>query len=121
MSQYIHCEHNVAPHVGRILIRRADQANAFTLAMVDDFRAALNELEEDDAIKVIMISAEGENLTRGFDPADIEKIYTSAPGGGNRKVPSQRARLLALDSLWWGPKGLYGRLLHCPKITILAA
>lgn len=121
MSIHIRCEHNVAPHVGRILIGRADHANAFTLAMVNEFRAALSELESDDAIKVIMICAEGEHLTRGFDPAEIEKIYTSAPGGGNRKVPSQRARLLALDGLWWGPKGLYGRLLHCPKITILAA
>ena len=121
MSSHILCEHNTAPHVGRILIRRADQANAFTMEMVDVFRAALSELESDDSIKVIIIAAEGENLTRGFDPVEVEKIYTSAPGGANRKVPSQRARLLALDGLWWGPNGIYGRLLHCPKITILAA
>ena len=121
MSSHILCDCNVTPHVGRILIRRTDQANAFTMEMVDAFRAALSELESDDSIKVIVIAAEGEHLTRGFDPVEVEKIYTTAPGGANRKVPSQRARLLALDGLWWGPHGLYGRLLHCPKITILAA
>ena len=121
MSAHILCERNAESHVGRIVIRRPDQANAFSIAMVDAFRSALSELEGDDSIKVIVIAAVGENLTRGFDPAEVEKIYTMAPGGGNRKVPSQRARLLALDGLWWGPNGLYGRLLHCPKITILAA
>ena len=121
MSSHILCERNAESHIGRIVIRRPEQTNAFSMAMVGAFRAALSELESDDAIKVIIISAAGANLTRGFDPAEVEKIYTTAPGGASRKVPSQRARLLALDGLWWGPNGLYGRLLHCPKITILAA
>ena len=121
IRSHILCEPNAGPHVGRILIQRTAHANAFTMVMVDDFRAALTALEGDDSIKVIIIAAEGDHLTCGFDPAEVEKIYTTAPGGANRKVPSQRARLLALDGLWWGPQGLYGRLLHCPKITILAA
>ncbi len=121
MTGPILCERNAAPHVGRITIARAEHANAITMAMVDDLCKALTELENDDAIKVIIIGAEGEHLTSGFDPAEVEKMYTAAPGGANRKVPSQRARLLALDGLWWGPRGLYGRLLHCPKITMLAA
>ena len=93
MSSHILCERDVAPHVGRIIIRRADQANAFTLAMVDDFRVALTDLESDDAIKVIVIAAEGEHLTRGFDPAEVEKMYTSAPGGGNSRPSPPEARL----------------------------
>ena len=121
MSEHIRCESDAASHVGRIVIARAEQANAFSLEMVAAFRAALSRLETDDAIKVIVISAAGEHLTRGFDPAEVEEIYKAAPGGATRKVPSQRARVLALDALWWGPNGLYGRLLHCPKITILAA
>ncbi len=121
MSEHIRCESDAASHVGRIVIERAKNANAFSLEMVAAFRAALSRLEIDDAIKVIVISAAGGHLTRGFDPAEVEQIYKVAPGGATRKVPSQRARLLALDALWWGPNGLYGRLLHCPKITILAA
>lgn len=121
MSEHIVCEADGASHVGRIIIRRPEKSNAFSLAMVAAFREALSKLESDDAIKAIVISAEGENLTRGLDPAEVEQIYKAAPGGASRKVPSQRARLVAHDALWWGPNGLYGRLLHCPKITILAA
>ncbi len=121
MSASILCQRDASSHIGRIVIQRADKSNAFTIEMVNAFREALSELERDDSIKVIVICAAGENLTRGFDPAQVEQIFKSAPGGASRKVPSQRARLLALDALWWGPNGLYGRLLHCPKITILAA
>lgn len=108
-------------HIGRIVIRRPETCNAFTLEMVAEFRDALTAMARDDAVKVIVIAAEGADLTRGLDPADVERMYQAAPGGSERKVPSQRARLLAQDALWWGPDGLYGRLLHCPKITILAA
>ena len=121
MSDPILCKRDVESHIGRIVIQRPEKANAFSMEMVEAFRAALSELEGDDAIKVIVISAAGENLTRGSDPAEVEQIYRTAPGDSIRKVPSQRARLLALDGLWWGPNGLYGRLLHCPKITVLAA
>ena len=121
MSGFIDSEIDSAAHIGRITIRRPDAANAFTLEMVAGFRDALIGMARDDAVKVIVIGAAGPDLTRGFDPADLERIYRAAPGGAERKVPSQRARLLAQDAVWWGPDGLYGRLLHCPKITILAA
>ena len=121
MRQHIVCERGADSHIGRIVIQRPEKANAFSIEMVAAFRDALSELASDDGIKVIVIAAAGEHLTRGFDPAEVEQIYKAAPGGSSRKVPSQRARLLALDGLWWGPDGLYARLLHCPKITILAA
>ena len=121
MSDFIRCETEVKAHIGRITIRRPDHANAFTLEMVAAFRDAVSAFASDDAVKVIVISAEGHDLTRGFDPAEAEQLYEAALGQSRRKVPSQRARLLSLDGLWWGPDGLYGRLLHCPKITILAA
>ena len=121
MSAHIRCESGAASHIGRIVIERPGSMNAFTLDMVAAFRDALTTLSHDDAVKVIVISAAGEHLTRGFDPAEVEAIYRTAPVGSSHKVPSQRARLLAVDGLWWGPDGLYGRLLHCPKITILAA
>ena len=120
MSAHIIVKRDVEAHIGRIVIDRPGK-NAFSMEMVEAFRNALVELGSDDGIKVIVISGAGENLTRGADPAEVELVYKRAPGGSVRKVPSQRARLLAHDSLWWGPDGLYGRLLHCPKITILAA
>lgn len=120
MSAHVHCKRGPHAHVGRIVLARADAGNAFTLDMVAQFREALRELEQDDAIKVIVIEAEGADLTRGFDAAQAEQMLSSAIAGG-RKVPSQRARLVAVDRLWWGPDGIWQRLLHCTKVTILAA
>lgn len=120
MSEHILTE-RPGSHIGCIRIDRREDANAFSMDMVRAFVAALTALEQDDDIKVIVIAGAGDHLTRGADPAEVERIYKAAPGGSLKKVPSQRARLLAQDQLWWGPNGLYGRLLHCPKITLLAA
>jgi enoyl-CoA hydratase/carnithine racemase len=89
--------------------------------MVAAVRDAFEKFAQDDAIKVILLCAEGEHLTSGFDPSEVEQMNKQAPGGSSKKVPSQRARLMALDALWWGPDGLYTRILHCPKVTVLAA
>jgi enoyl-CoA hydratase/carnithine racemase len=121
MSAHVLCRIDADSHVGRIVIDRGGESNSFTMDMIGAFIRGLSTFESDDRIKVIIISSANDNLTAGFDPAEIESVYREATGGAERKVPSQRARLLAVDRLWWGPQGLYGRLVHCPKITILAA
>ncbi len=121
MKAAIRCEGDAATHIGRIVIARAEAGNVFSMEMVAAVRDAFVAFARDDAIKVILLVAEGADLTRGFDPSQVEAIYKQAPGGSVKKLPSQRARLLALDALWWGPDGLYTRILHCPKVTVLAA
>ena len=121
MSPAVRCERDAAAHIGRIVIARGEAGNAFTMEMVAAVRDALNQFAQDDAIKVILLSAEGADLSSGFDPMQVELLYQHAPGGASKKVPSQRARLLAQGALWWGPDGLYTRVLHCPKVTVLAA
>lgn len=121
MSTKVRCERDAQAHIGRIVIDRADAANVFSMDMVATVRDGVVKFAQDDAIKVILLCAEGEHLTRGFDPSQVEQMYKQAPGGSSKKVPSQRARLMALDALWWGPDGLYTRILHCPKVTVLAA
>ena len=121
MSAPIRRERDAQAHIGRIVIDRPDAANALTMEMVEAIRDAFSDFARDDAVKVIVLCAEGEHLTCGFDPSQVEEMFRQAPGGRVRKVPSQRARLLALDGLWWGPDGLYTRILHCPKVTLLAA
>jgi len=117
----IRCEIDQDSQIGRLIIARPDARNAISIEMVDLFIQGLDHFAKNDDVKVIVISAEGTELTSGFDPSQVELIYKSAPGGSVKKVPSQRARLMALNSLWWGPDGLYTRILHCPKVTILAA
>ena len=107
--------------VGRITLNRPAQRNAVSSEMARAIGQALLEFGETDQIKVVVIDAVGDDLSSGYDPAEAETAIRSAPGGEGGKVPSQRARLIAADELWWGPNGLFQRILHCRKVTILAA
>lgn len=79
----------------------------------------LDEVEADDDVKVVVIAPAGDDLSLGW--SEPWQMYLDAPGGAVKKVPSQRARLIAQDELWWGPRGLYSRVLHCRKVTVLEA
>jgi enoyl-CoA hydratase len=109
------------PHVLVITIDRPDHGNAIDLSTAEALCAALASAEDDDDVKVIILQGSGRDLTSGTDAAEAFEMYLRAPGGSVGKFPSQRARLIALDEAWWGPRGLYARLLRCRKVTVLAA
>ena len=108
-------------HIASITLCRPDQRNVIDSAMVRAICAHLDEVERNDAVKAVVISGEGPDLSAGWDVEDAWRMYVDAPGGATKKVPSQRARLSAIDELWWGPRGLYSRVLRCRKVTIVAA
>ncbi|MBN9273851.1 MAG: hypothetical protein ABS81_01165 [Pseudonocardia sp. SCN 72-86] len=110
-----------AEYVARITLRRPEAQNLMTAAMAAQLCSHLDAVEEDDDIKVVVIAGEGDHLSAGWDPQEAWDQYLTAPGGAVRKHPSQRARLLALDENWWGPRGLYSRVLRCTRVTILQA
>jgi enoyl-CoA hydratase len=105
-------------HIGTIALARAHKSNAMTIDMVAEFTSALWELEQDDDIKVIVIRGEGADLSVGLDVTEAQAIYQRKTA---RRIPSQRARFAAHHDLWWGPDGMFHRLLHCRKITVAAA
>ncbi len=121
MNRMVRCERDPSSHIARIVLDRPEHGNAFSAAMAASFLQELTELENDDAIKVIVIGGEGADLSIGADIGEMESILRAAPGGGSGKVPSLRARLAAMNTHWWGDNGLYRRLLHCRKITITLA
>lgn len=110
-----------AEYAATLTINRPGHGNLMTLAMARQFVRHLADVDEDDDIKVVHIRGAGENLSAGWHPSDAWQQYLAAPGGAVRKHPSQRARLVALDHSCWGAEGLYRRLLHCRKITIVEA
>jgi enoyl-CoA hydratase len=109
------------PHVLVLTIDRPEHGNAVDLATANALCAALATAEDDDDVKVVVVQGAGNHLTCGSDAAEAFEMYRRAPGGSIGKFPSQRARLIALDEAWWGPRGLYARLLRCRKVTVLAA
>ncbi len=107
--------------VATLVLNRPDRGNAIDSAMAAAMCDAIDVVENDDDVKVLVIRAEGEHLSTGWDAEDAWSMYLDAPGGSVRKHPSQRARLTAQADHWWGPRGLYSRVLKCRKVTILEA
>lgn len=120
-QQLVTYEVDTEAHIARITLRRPDRRNALSSDMARSICEYLDRVERDDAVKVVVISGEGADLSEGWDVEDAWRMYVDAPGGATKKVPSQRARLTALDELWWGPHGLYSRVLRCHKVTVLQA
>jgi enoyl-CoA hydratase/carnithine racemase len=117
---FVRAEASDAPHVGRIQIDKGEYGNAFTVDMCRQFVTALATLESDDRIKVILVSATGDDLSTGLDPAEVGTYHERVVVPGDR-IPSLRARLRAADEYFWGREGLYSRLLATPKVTVIAA
>jgi len=117
----VRLERDAQQHLATLVVASGRPGNPMTAEMVRTLSRNLAELSVDDDIKVIVICGEGGDLTCGADPAEAEQVFKDAPGGAAKRVPSQRARLAVMDDLWWGPDGLYTRVLRCPKVTLLVA
>jgi enoyl-CoA hydratase len=107
--------------VARIVIDRAERGNAFTVAMCSELSLALSALEADDDVKVIVIQPAGPDLSVGLDPAEAGSYHENVHGMPSERIVSLRARLRAAGEVFWGREGLYGKLLNCTKVTVLAA
>jgi enoyl-CoA hydratase len=120
-AEQVRLEIDADSHIAQIILDRSAEGNLISADMARAICDFLTEAESNDGVKVVVLSGDGDHLSRGWDSRDAWRMYVDAPGGATRKFPSQRARLVALDELWWGPRGLYYRLLHCRKVTILRA
>jgi enoyl-CoA hydratase len=61
-----HAERDVA----RITIRRADKKNALTAGMVRDLVRRVDDADMDDAVKVVILTGEGDTFCSGYDISD---------------------------------------------------
>ncbi len=111
-------------NIAKITFNRADKLNTFGMKLdpVDtapsqlmcDFESALDEAENDDKVKVVIIKGAGRSFSAGFDISRVYYVYEDCDEEPGKRRPSQRARL-RLDKEW---AGLNQRILLFPKITI---
>ncbi|MFH1651633.1 MAG: enoyl-CoA hydratase/isomerase family protein [Chloroflexota bacterium] len=100
-------------NIGHIILDEADYLNPWSDKMAVDFDKAMNEPEEDDDIKVVIIKGAGRAFSAG---ADLRQVYERY--GGKKDVsrrPSQRSRL-KIDRYRLAEK--QRRVLLFPKVTI---
>jgi enoyl-CoA hydratase/carnithine racemase len=78
--------YDVADRVATITLNRPDKLNAWTATMEREVRAAIEEAEDDDGVRVIVLTGAGRGFCAG---ADISLLRTAAERGLNKKSRAQ--------------------------------
>ena len=113
-------EKDPVSHIARITLNRPAKLNAMTLGMYERIVAHLDDVAEDDDVKVVILRGAGENFTAGVDMGEVYNWYGPAGNGdgsqGKPRRPSQRRRLVVDRRT----SQVYNRLTYHPKVTITA-
>jgi enoyl-CoA hydratase len=103
-------------YVARIILNRPDIRNAIDFrgqgGIVDDFHSALNEAENDDEIKVVVLKGAGPDFCAGHDLSKVGFVYGMKDKG---ERVNQRIRY-KVDRLHFDEH--FKRIFLFPKITI---
>jgi len=108
---------NPADGVARIVLNRPDKANAQNLQMTYELNDAFDQAAQDDAVKVIILAAEGKHFSSGHDlqeKANINDFKTVSNWGGFEK-PGAEGRLSIEEEIYLG---MCWRWRNLPKPTI---
>ena len=131
-SRKVIVEKSVAPHVARITLNRPEKLNAFDRGLSHDFAAGLDEVENDDQVKVVIIRGAGRAFSSGADlsSAGLQREGTyygkalppspdSTPGASSA-APARRPRVPLRHRLANDLAGseLQRRLQFFNKVTI---
>ena len=115
---YQYVLYEVQDAVARITLNRPEKLNVFDFpgqgGILDDFYAALEEAEDDDEVKVVVIRGAGRSFCAGHDLDSVGHVYGMGTGQSGERRASQRARL-KVDRRWMER---HLKLLLFPKITI---
>lgn len=115
---YRYVLYEVKDAVARITMNRPEKLNVFDFpgqgGILDDFYAALEEAEDDDQVKVVVIRGAGRSFCAGHDLDSVGHVYGMGTGKSGERRASQRMRL-KVDRRWMEH---HLKLLLFPKITI---
>lgn len=80
---------------GYITINRPEKKNAMTSAMFEALMEAYDRAEDDDDVRVVVLTGVGEDFCTGHDLAEVGKEYgePTLDDKGRPRRPSQRVRL----------------------------
>ena len=103
----------LTPAIVRATFNRPEKLNAFTLDMYEEFSQIVDDVEQDDDVKVLILRGAGSSFCSGQDLTEVGFMYGFGTTSSDRR-PSQRRRL-AIDKKW---AGYYQQFTDCTKITV---
>jgi enoyl-CoA hydratase/carnithine racemase len=109
-------ERDDATGIARVTIDNVDRRNCYDPPMRRQLGAYLDELADDDRVKVVLLRGEGGVFSTGADMANAYSWYQGRAGDNGRRRPSQRRRL-AVDRESFG---FYHEFMGYPKATVAA-
>ena len=62
-----HLEFSVRKGIAKIVLNRPERMNAFTFEMIDAWNFALRRCQEDDEVKVVLVTGSGKSFCSGGD------------------------------------------------------
>lgn len=101
-------------HIARLTIHNPDRRNAFRSSFGAEMERHLDEIAQDDDIKVVILRGSGGTFTTGVDLSEAYDWYGKE---GEKRRPSQRRRL----SVDRRGQRLFHEFLGFPKVTICQA
>lgn len=106
-----------APGVGRITLARADKANAQDRKMLYEIDAAFLAAMQDDAVKLVVLAADGMHFSSGHDLKDGAPVSDFGPvtGAGGFDEPGPHGHFATEQEIY---VGLCWRWRNLPKPTI---
>lgn len=104
MPDFVHID-RPTDGVARVTLDRADKKNALSIAVRDEVSDALDELADDVSVRVVVIAAEGDVFSAGFDLAEFDRAFAD-------KTIAER--------LWASSDRYHRRLASVPVPTVAA-
>ena len=93
--------------VATLWLTRAEKHNAMSAQMIAELHAAAEELGADDAVRVVVLAAEGKSFCAGGDLGWMREQFEAEPAVRSREAAKLAHMLQALNTM---PKPLIGRL-----------
>jgi len=103
----------VADHVAHVTLNRPDELNTLSAAFWRDIRALFRALDDDGAVRVVVISSTGRHFSAGIDLGFFQELAPDASLDQGRQ--RQRLRQLVLDL-----QDCFTLIENCRKPVLLA-
>jgi enoyl-CoA hydratase/carnithine racemase len=108
-------ERDAETGVARVTLNNAERQNCYDPAMRAQLGAYLDELANDDTVKVVLLRGADGVFSTGADMANAYSWYESGANGSNgQRRPSQRRRLTVDRKTF----GFYHEFMGYPKATV---